>query len=269
MGTTESVFQQTLQSTSALFQEFNPSWGTLNFVRVNVNFKLSLIVEHDRVVTSLGSLTPNDPLEYILSGNIGISHTELVVTGDLDTFTLLDPLINGGSVPAGGFGFPDAEDLPIAFHITSQLIRSTGNTAIVTVHNTDAAFPAFIGTGTVPLEVTQPNPPIIDVIFGLGDGFIDNVIVSTNASGSWYNATVTYDYEPNPVDLDADGDVDGADFLIVQRTSPLLIPQWQTEYGSSTSLVAGQSVPEPSTLVLGLFVVFESYFVRLRQFSWR
>ncbi|QDT01581.1 beta strand repeat-containing protein [Adhaeretor mobilis] len=54
-------------------------------------------------------------------------------------------------------------------------------------------------------------------------------------------------------DTEPDGDVDGADFLALQRDNPGLIPTWQTEYGSGTSLLAAtQQVPEPTTLSLFL-----------------
>ncbi|MEM8946217.1 MAG: hypothetical protein AAGD11_13675 [Planctomycetota bacterium] len=49
-------------------------------------------------------------------------------------------------------------------------------------------------------------------------------------------------------DADADGDVDGADFLLLQQNDPSLIPQWQIDYGSG-NLLASQSVPEPTSLV--------------------
>ena len=55
----------------------------------------------------------------------------------------------------------------------------------------------------------------------------------------------------SPVDLDGDGDVDGQDFLLIQRTDPSLIPQWQLEFGSGgDSLSAVAAVPEPNSLTL-------------------
>ncbi len=53
----------------------------------------------------------------------------------------------------------------------------------------------------------------------------------------------------SPVDLDGDGDVDGADFLAIQRTNPALIAQWITEYGSG-AVSAVSAVPEPTSVVL-------------------
>jgi hypothetical protein len=52
-------------------------------------------------------------------------------------------------------------------------------------------------------------------------------------------------------DVDGDGDVDGRDFLILQRTNPAGIPLWQTEYGfPGGGLSAVAVVPEPSGLLL-------------------
>jgi len=55
------------------------------------------------------------------------------------------------------------------------------------------------------------------------------------------------------VDQDGDGDVDGHDFLQLQRENPSLIPAWETKYGTNTvgslhSTTA--SVPEPTSLAL-------------------
>ena len=56
---------------------------------------------------------------------------------------------------------------------------------------------------------------------------------------------------PYDVDRDDDGDVDGTDFLILQREDPALIPAWQFEYGNNVgSLAASQAVPEPASLML-------------------
>lgn len=53
------------------------------------------------------------------------------------------------------------------------------------------------------------------------------------------------------VDLDNDGDVDGADFLAIQRTNPALLASWQAQYGAGTPPLAGsQAIPEPSTALL-------------------
>lgn len=103
----------------------------------------------------------------------------------------------------------------------------------------------------------------------LGDTF--TVLTAANVNGTFVvdTTTTTLDaglaweviYNPNAVqlkvvanltaDADLDGDVDGADFLILQRTDPALIPDWQAQYGMEVELLqATTAVPEPSGLAL-------------------
>lgn len=76
------------------------------------------------------------------------------------------------------------------------------------------------------------------------DGVSDVVILSDFALST------------SPGDFDADGDVDGTDFLFWQRnglsTAELL--DWQSHYGQLSSLSATAAVPEPTTLMLALAV---------------
>jgi len=58
------------------------------------------------------------------------------------------------------------------------------------------------------------------------------------------------------VDLDNDGDVDGADFLAIQRTNPGLVPDWELQYGNGIPLEAvSQAVPEPASGLLVFLAV--------------
>ena len=60
----------------------------------------------------------------------------------------------------------------------------------------------------------------------------------------------------NP-DSDGDGDVDGFDFLEIQRTNPALITTWADAYAGSSGGDGGArlaAVPEPSSLWLTLFI---------------
>jgi T5SS/PEP-CTERM-associated repeat protein len=53
------------------------------------------------------------------------------------------------------------------------------------------------------------------------------------------------------VDVDNDGDVDGTDFLAIQRTNPALILDWESQYGSVLPLIAtSAAVPEPTSSLL-------------------
>lgn len=55
-------------------------------------------------------------------------------------------------------------------------------------------------------------------------------------------------------DADDDGDVDGADFLVVQRTDPPRLNNWQQTYGQGIANSAARvaAVPEPAALLLSL-----------------
>jgi|GEM_PF-6876901 len=67
-------------------------------------------------------------------------------------------------------------------------------------------------------------------------------------------------------DLDQDSDIDGKDFLSLQRTDPVLISQWQTEYGTKviiTTTVPLAAVPEPASLLLLLTTGCLFVFVRI------
>lgn len=75
---------------------------------------------------------------------------------------------------------------------------------------------------------------------------VDTVLHPGGDEGSPGSFTVVMQED---VDLDNDGDVDGQDFLIIQRTDPSLIPDWEAQYGN-VSLSAVSAVPEPTTLLL-------------------
>ncbi|MAT72149.1 MAG: hypothetical protein CMJ58_21795 [Planctomycetaceae bacterium] len=77
------------------------------------------------------------------------------------------------------------------------------------------------------------------VNYGVGSAFPANQIVLSD-----YLPFFSADREP-------DGDVDGADFLAIQRSNKSLIPAWQDQYGSGPAAIAGQhAVPEPASCVL-------------------
>ncbi len=60
-------------------------------------------------------------------------------------------------------------------------------------------------------------------------------------------------------DFDLDGDIDGADFLAIQRNNPTLISLWEAEYGNAAGTAANAStVPEPTCfwLSVGCFLTW-------------
>lgn len=92
--------------------------------------------------------------------------------------------------------------------------------------------------------------------FNAGDGY-DYLIISFGAVvqdsviGPDRFAFDNISYEPAPFapeDVDLDGDVDGADFLQIQRDSPSLIGDWQAAYPNPLSGIV--AVPEPNSVAL-------------------
>lgn len=51
-------------------------------------------------------------------------------------------------------------------------------------------------------------------------------------------------------DADGDGDVDGTDFLMLQRNNAAGIPDWESNYGADNATASFNPVPEPSTALL-------------------
>jgi hypothetical protein len=70
-------------------------------------------------------------------------------------------------------------------------------------------------------------------------------------------------------DFDNDGDIDGRDFLILQRNPGLgSLSDWQSAYGGNSDLTASStSVPEPNALVLAISLATLSSFSRQRKFA--
>ena len=66
------------------------------------------------------------------------------------------------------------------------------------------------------------------------------------------------------VDLDNDGDVDGVDFLLIQRTDPSLLAEWQQQYGASNAKPNVVNVPEPISTVPTLWIVLTAALSRCR-----
>ena len=63
-------------------------------------------------------------------------------------------------------------------------------------------------------------------------------------------------------DVDEDGDVDGLDFLTIQRDSPELLPIWNATYSGAGGFTNVQPVPEPG---FGYLVLLASFFWEWRS----
>ena len=84
-----------------------------------------------------------------------------------------------------------------------------------------------------------------------GDGdALDQGDVQLFADGIAFPIDIVAVAECSP-DADGDGDVDGIDFLIIQRTNPEKIPLWEAAYGTNVLFQSSsEHVPEPTALTL-------------------
>lgn len=76
-------------------------------------------------------------------------------------------------------------------------------------------------------------------------------------------STLVLQGTPALADLDADGDVDGHDLLLIQKTDPSLLATWQEDYGKAGTPAASlHAVPEPTSFGLLLLALTTLAFVR-------
>ncbi len=99
--------------------------------------------------------------------------------------------------------------------------------------------------------------PILETVFGNVSGTFgteDLPVFNGMTFDVVYNpqSVVLEVVESAGLDRDNDGDVDGTDFLRIQREDPLLIPAWESGYGSGVGSLStlAETVPEPTTLTL-------------------
>lgn len=125
-----------------------------------------------------------------------------------------------------------------------------------------------------------PAPAIGDLFkildFGTASGefaSFDLPLLDTGLAWDVTNLLLTGELEVvADVDLDDDGDVDGRDLLLIQRTNPELTASWQALYGNHL-VQAGVStiaVPEPSSMVALLAlssILFSRNSLRFRKYK--
>jgi hypothetical protein len=103
------------------------------------------------------------------------------------------------------------------------------------------------------VELTAPNTP----------GQYETHWQMLQEGNVWFGEELTHTFTVlAPGDFDADGDVDGEDFLVWQRGEsprpfdPDDLADWESNYGrQGASLAAGTAVPEPASLLLLICVV--------------
>ena len=130
----------------------------------------------------------------------------------------------------------------------------------------EAAFPwtSLVGTtgetpddiiarGNFGFSIAYNDDDETDAFIGPSEGRDGQFQWGTDQFDIWQNAAnmpeVALEAKPTTgVDTEPDGDVDGTDFLALQRDDPSLIGDWKAAYPSPVAAVSG--VPEPSTLAL-------------------
>ena len=233
--------------------------------------------------------------EIVVDGQLFVKNSDLIneagatVKGDgqieLVAEPLLDPrFINHGTLTPGhsigqltilgDFQQSPTGDLEIELGGTalnefdSLAVRSAdlaGLLEVSLVDLGDGAFAPELGDSFEILELS--NGPLT----GEFDTFSLPTLAADLLWGIQYNPTsvVLEILAPLQADLDADGDVDGSDFLALQRTDPSLLPQWQAVYGSrviiSSPVASSQAVPEPTSCVLCLTALLGCCLSRRRR----
>lgn len=196
-------------------------------------------------------------------GNLRVNGGHVLYLEDGASLIGVD-LVNNGQVQLG-------EAIGDVGNNSAEAYRQATDAAL-TVTLAGEAFDEFdsLGTkgdieldGTLNIELSDYDPvpgttfEILRATSGLIIGEFAEIVQPSDA-----NVRFVADYNFSDVtlttffagDADADGDVDGADFLIIQRTDPSLIPIWEAQYGSTAGiLAAAQQVPEPTALLLVVF----------------
>ena len=182
----------------------------------------------------------NNP-SYAVTKTGLVMNNQAAAGSDVDTHLATDATINVVEIPN------DELDEWQEFWITIEALPSPvgGNTHEVNVyHNGEVTTPQ-----TFQMIMSDENEFTTGAFLGMG-------MSSGSAPGAvdvdyyaYREGTLAPTLNAPDVDLDDDGDVDGQDFLLIQRTDPSLISQWQSEYGNG-ALGAVAGVPEPTSILL-------------------
>jgi autotransporter-associated beta strand protein len=199
---------------------------TLNFAAANVGTALGFYMD----VRSSGTLGGFDNLRIEESDTQQFSGELLTVDGDV--------VLTGNSVL----------ELDVYDTTIGDLLSVTGE---------------FVAGGmlAVSLEALAPSPILGDAFdlidFTSASGAFTSYDLPTLNTGLAWNVSgllTTGELEVVvDVDLDNDGDVDGRDFLLIQRSDPLLTSAWQAQYGDEIAVSIESlfvAVPEPMTAML-------------------
>ena len=176
----------------------------------------------------VGTVDFVDGLTLAASGALGI---------DLNGTTEFDSLSIAGDASLGGLFNVDVSGFTLSSGDEFEILDVDGNLSGTFAGLADRALVGSFGG--------------VDLFIDYNGGDGNDVVLFTDAAAD--------------VDLDDDGDVDGADFLLIQRTDPSLIPAWESAYGGGEGPVsASQVVPEPGALVLLILAAATNLVARRR-----
>lgn len=170
--------------------------------------------------------------------------------------------VGGGLLPGGYTGLGGDPDFPQGDGTANSMgwDQAPSNATSTTVKAEAFAF------GSSQIEAEDDEIPL-GMFYDTAQDLQDLSLSFDNAGDG---STVTvggiyieyFESAGSSADLDGDGDVDGFDFLAIQRSDPSLIPTWKSEYGTG-SLQGGTSpVPEPGGLIVVLGLMASACFVR-------
>jgi hypothetical protein len=129
---------------------------------------------------------------------------------------------------------------PAVFESTSVVNVASGATLNFSLDVADQSGVIVLGGGSITgAQITNNN-------LIRGDGTITATVVNDGEIRAQGGGT--FILEPTSANNDYDGDIDGNDFLLIQRTNPALIPLWESTYGQSAG-AAALAVPEPISLL--------------------
>lgn len=176
------------------------------------------------------------PADAIISQTVeGSAGEDYTLTG----WSRWEANYSGGDVSFGTetileLAFFDASDNEIDSAILDLFADGQVNGGGWLQHTLTATSPA----GTVSVRASAAALGMVNnPLGGQQSAFFDDLSLSIGSGGLL-------------ADADGDMDVDGADFLMLQRTNPSLISAFQSEYGSGSSSVGSlAAVPEPSSLL--------------------
>jgi len=211
-----------------------------------------LLVEGNGLLTGNGTVTPSTVVQVRGEVAPGLSSGILTIDGD---YTQLAPAtlsieIGGASVGAEHDQLNVTGIVNLGGDLGLSLLDLGSGTFMPSPSD---MFMILTSTGLTNSFSNVANGNRLTTIDGLGSFQVNY------SAGSLFNAdhVVLSDFFSS-VDLDNDGDVDGADFLAIQRTNSALIPQWETEFGNTGASVVttSQAVPEPPSAILLALCVF-------------